>query len=229
MGDPYNRPCAISTTQTTRVDGGPAGRPRGAPTALPPYLHALPGERRQLKVPHPPRRCGARCRRPPSRLRRRGRACAAAAARHCLRDRAHSRGASVRGAGRGAPDRGPPPHWPTGRPPRARRHCHAGRRPHARTRAASTGGPRRRGRGPPAAGGRVGRALTAAGRHAAGGGGARQRRGRRGRPDGAQARAAMAPPSGRPPSRRSRATADGAAAGRWRGRGGRLCLKWERR
>ena len=44
---------------------------------------------------------------PPSRCRRRGRACAAAAARGCRRVRAHRHGASVRGAALGASDRGP--------------------------------------------------------------------------------------------------------------------------
>jgi len=40
MGAPHNRPCAISAAQTTRVVGGPAGRPRRAwtsPASLP-YL-----------------------------------------------------------------------------------------------------------------------------------------------------------------------------------------------
>jgi len=73
------------------------------------------------------------------------------------------------------PDRGPPLHWPAGRPLRARCRCQVGRGgadapeaaavgeattglPHAHTRAASTGRTRRRRRRPPAARGRVGSA-----------------------------------------------------------------------
>jgi len=54
-GAPYNRPCADSATQTTRVDGGPAGRRCGALNPPPPYSHALPRRLRQRKAPH--RRC----------------------------------------------------------------------------------------------------------------------------------------------------------------------------
>ena len=66
-GTPYNRPCAVSATQTTRVDGGAAGRPRGASIPPPPCLYALPRPLRQRKAPHPHRRRGARRRRPPRR------------------------------------------------------------------------------------------------------------------------------------------------------------------
>ena len=58
-GAPYNRPCAVSATQTTRVDGGPAGRPRGASTPPLPRLHALPRPLRKKEAPHPPRRFNA--------------------------------------------------------------------------------------------------------------------------------------------------------------------------
>jgi len=86
--------------------------------------------------------------------------------------------------------------------------------PHVCTCTASTGGGRRRGRRPPAAGGRVGRAPTPATRHAVGRGGQGQRWRRHGRPVGAPPRAAVPVPAGRPPPRRSPATADAAAAGR---------------
>jgi len=66
-GAPYNRPCAVSATQTTRVDGGPAGRPRGAPIPPPPCFHAPPRPFRQRIAPHPPRRRGAQRRCPPRR------------------------------------------------------------------------------------------------------------------------------------------------------------------
>jgi len=99
------------------------------------------------------------------------------------RTRAHTRDASEREAAQGAPDRGPPSHRLAGRPLRARRRCQVGwggadaaaatavgeavtGRPHARTRAASTGRTRRRGRGPPAARGTVGSAPTPPRRHA---------------------------------------------------------------
>jgi len=59
-GAPYNRPCEVSATQTTRVDGGPAGRPRGVLNPPPPCPHALPRPLRQRKAPHPHRRRGAR-------------------------------------------------------------------------------------------------------------------------------------------------------------------------
>jgi len=160
---------------------------------------------------------------PPSRRRRRGRGCAAAVARRFRRARAHTRDTSVRETARGAPDRGPPPHRPAGRPLRGRRRCQVGRggadaaaaaavgaaatgRPHARTRAASTGCTCRRGRGPPAARGRVGSAPTPSRWRAVGRGGRSQRRRRRGRPDGSPPRAAVAAPAGRPPPRQSRAT-----------------------
>jgi len=120
-----------------------------------------------------------------SHRRRRVRASAAAATRRYHGAGAHTRGASARGAARGAPKRGPLPHRLKGWPPRTRRCYHAGRgggdaaapatikvaatgRPHARIRAASTEGTRWRGRGPAAAGGRVGRAPILAGPHTVG-------------------------------------------------------------
>jgi len=162
---------------------------------------------------------GARCASAPrpSRRWRRGRACAAAATRQDRGAGAHTCGASVQGMDWGAPDREPLPHWLTGRPPRTRRRCHAGRgggrhcgagdhlggrhRPprRARIRAALTGGTRGRGREPAAAGGRVGRAPFPAGPHAVGGWGRSQRRRCRAWSDGAPPRASVGmPPAGRP-------------------------------
>jgi len=63
----YNRPCAVSATQTTRVDGGPAGRPLGALNPPPPCPHALPRPLHLRKAPHPHRRRGARRRHLPRR------------------------------------------------------------------------------------------------------------------------------------------------------------------
>jgi len=131
-----------------------------------------------------------------SRRRRRVRACAAATTRCYRRAGNHTLRASVRGAARGAPDRGP---FPPG--------CRAARRvpaaaatrggggadaaapatigaaatgqPQALKRAASTGGTRWRGRGQAAAGGRVGRAPIPAEPHAIEGGGRNQRPRRR--------------------------------------------------
>jgi len=213
------------------------GRPRGASNPPQPCIHAFPGSSRQGKAPHRPRRRGARRRRPP---RRRAPTEPSSIARPCVRGgggaplqprpRAHAR--RPRCGGRiGVPNRGPPPHRPAGRPSRARRRCdpervdadpvasaaNGGRaigRPHARTRAASTGGTHPRGRGAPAAGGRVGPALTPARRHIDRGGWRHQQRHHRGRPDGMPTRVAVAVPAGRPPPRLLRAISGKAAAGR---------------
>jgi len=85
--------------------------------------------------------------------------------------------------------------------------------PHARTRVASTGRTRRRGRRRPAAKGSVGSSPAPSRRHAVRRGGRSQRQRRRRRPDGAQSRAAVAAPAGRPPPRQWRATADATAEG----------------
>jgi len=95
-------------------------------------------------------------------------------------------------------------------PPAARQQS----RPHARIRAASTGGTRWRGRGPATAGGRVGRAPIPAGSHAVGGGGRSQRHRCRAWSDGALPRTAVGTLAGRVPPRQSCVTAPAAATRR---------------
>mgnify|MGYP006924544941 CR=1 FL=1 len=87
-------------------------------------------------------------------------------------------------------------------------------RPGARTRASSTAGAHWRGRGLPAAGGRVGRAPTPAGPHGVGGRGRSQRRASRTWPDCAPLWAVVGAPAVQPPPRRSCATAPAAATRR---------------
>ena len=241
VGAPYNRPCAISVAQTTREDGADQRGDRGGRRPPPPpRLHELLRAWRPMQASHPPRRRGTRRRRPP---RRRAPTGPPSAARPRVRGgggallphrpRAHARRLGA-GGGAGCSRPGCPcligrrggrrvsaaaATWGGGGADAAAAAitgaAATGRRRHARTRAASTGDPRRRGRRPPEAGGRGRRAPTPAGRHAVGGGGGgqSQRRRRRRRPDGAPPRAAVAAPAGQPAPRRSRATADAAAAG----------------
>ena len=153
------------------------------------------------------------------------------AARRYRGARAHTHGASVRRAARGAPDRRPRPHRLAKRPLRTSRRCRVGRggadatasatieaattgRPLARTRAALTGDAHWRGRGPPAVGGRVERAPTPAGPHGVGGRGRSQRRASRTWPDCAPLWAVVGAPAVQPPPRRSCATAPAAATRR---------------
>ena len=173
---------------------------------------------------------------PRRRPRRRGRGRAAAAVRRFRRTCANTHDATMRVAARGAPDRGRPPSWPSGRPLCARRSCQMGRGaadattataggaaatgcPYARTHAASTGRTRRRGRGPSAATVEVKSASTQSRRHAVRTGGRSQRQRRHGRPDGAPPLAVVAAPAGRPPPRPLRTTADATEAGQKRSRG----------
>ena len=80
-----NRLFATSAVQTTRVDGGPTGRPRGA--SIPPYLVStrshVRGARGKPRIARVRVALGAGARRAAaprlSRRRLRGRACAAAA------------------------------------------------------------------------------------------------------------------------------------------------------
>ena len=68
VGAPYNRPCAISVAQTTRVDGADQRGDRGGRRPPPPpRLHELLRAWRPMQASHPPRRRGTRRRRPPRR------------------------------------------------------------------------------------------------------------------------------------------------------------------
>ena len=135
MEAPYNHLYAISIRRADHVRGTADQRGDRGGRRLPPhpvFTRSHPrGARSKPRIPRVDVALGAGARRAAaprlSRRRRRVRACEAAATRRYRGGGAHTRGASMRGAARGAPDRGPLPHRLTGWPPHTRRCCHAGR------------------------------------------------------------------------------------------------------